>query len=267
MKKNKFERICKRLGLELDDDGTAHYQENNEYVFCIICSYTFGGGEIVLRSSYGDIPLYDQDFEDMSIKDLLRLSKMVRYKEESSDQDQQYVRINKIEVPTEFDKEQLLLASEYIHDMRELDTDFLAANTIAHLYTMPSIIEVKESKKNCRKAYVIRNMNPKRDCYYEVDGLHITPEWLRGDYARPTPPGGALVTTNDLTDAIFLFEEHIEQAKDMAKIATECYGYEGAWFTRFGARYPDSCTTVSDYEKVAPRFEIQEVLFSVELVE
>lgn len=122
---------------------------------------------------------------------------------------------------------------------------------------------------NERKAYVIYNSNPNRLCYYEdADGNRHVPEWLRGDFAHAfTPPNSPLHTTNDLTDALFMFEQYYDQVKEMAETATKCYGYEGAWFTQAGARYPDSCTTVEDYEKVAPKFIVREVVFSVMLIE
>lgn len=47
------------------------------------------------------------------------------------------VAITKIVVPTERDKEQLLLALRYIHDLRDIDTDYYAVNTIAHQHMVP----------------------------------------------------------------------------------------------------------------------------------
>lgn len=55
----------------------------------------------------------------------------------------QYINITKIVVPTEYDKEQLLRGFEYIHNLREIDTDFKAVNTICHVYENPDLIEVK----------------------------------------------------------------------------------------------------------------------------
>lgn len=53
-----------------------------------------------------------------------------------------FINIVKIEVATEWDKEQLLLASEYIHGLRNIDTDYTGANLIAHLYRNPDLITV-----------------------------------------------------------------------------------------------------------------------------
>jgi hypothetical protein len=68
-------------------------------------------------------------------------SGMNRY-DDALGNDQKWGTVVKIQVATQEDKEQLLKASEYIHNMRELDTDFMMVNTIAHLYTCPELIEV-----------------------------------------------------------------------------------------------------------------------------
>ena len=48
----------------------------------------------------------------------------------------------KIIVSTEQEKIDLLKASKYIHDLRNLDISNDAVNTIAHLYLAPFLIEV-----------------------------------------------------------------------------------------------------------------------------
>jgi hypothetical protein len=53
-----------------------------------------------------------------------------------------WVTIEKIVVPTEFDKEQLIRAFKYLHDNRTIDTDLLAVNTIVHMYQNPGLIVV-----------------------------------------------------------------------------------------------------------------------------
>ena len=53
-----------------------------------------------------------------------------------------YCDLVKIVVRSPEDKEQLLLASEYIHGLRQLDTGIVAVNLIAHLYQCPDLIEV-----------------------------------------------------------------------------------------------------------------------------
>lgn len=58
--------------------------------------------------------------------------------------DNKWVKITKIVVPTQEDKVQLLLASEYIHNLRNIDTNINGANMIAHLYTHPDLIVVEE---------------------------------------------------------------------------------------------------------------------------
>lgn len=66
---------------------------------------------------------------------------MERY--DDSKEDQKWVSITEIVVPTEYDKEQLLLAIEYIHYLRNINLDYLAVNTLAHLYLNPELITVK----------------------------------------------------------------------------------------------------------------------------
>lgn len=53
-----------------------------------------------------------------------------------------YVSIVKIVVPSQFDKEQLLLGIKYIHDS-DVDMDYSAVNTLAHIYQIPDIIQVE----------------------------------------------------------------------------------------------------------------------------
>ncbi len=57
-----------------------------------------------------------------------------------------FIEIEKIVVKSEWDKEQLLLASEYIHGLRNIGTGYTGANLLAHLYCRPDLIEVKENK-------------------------------------------------------------------------------------------------------------------------
>ncbi len=58
-----------------------------------------------------------------------------------------FIEIEKIVVKSEWDKEQLLLASEYIHGLRNIDTDYTGANLLAHLYCNPNLIEVAGEKE------------------------------------------------------------------------------------------------------------------------
>lgn len=65
-----------------------------------------------------------------------------RYDETAGD-NQKWCTISEIVVPTERDKEQLLKAFEYIHNLRTIDSDYLAVNTIMHMYQHPDAIKVK----------------------------------------------------------------------------------------------------------------------------
>lgn len=52
--------------------------------------------------------------------------------------------ISSITVPTEYDKEQLLKASRYIHNLKEIDADFIMINLLSHLYLSPQLIKVEK---------------------------------------------------------------------------------------------------------------------------
>lgn len=67
---------------------------------------------------------------------------LVRYDESAGD-NQRWCSITEIVVPTEHDKEQLVKALRYIHNLREIDSDFLAVNTLTHMYTYPDRIKVQ----------------------------------------------------------------------------------------------------------------------------
>jgi len=66
---------------------------------------------------------------------------MAKYDEAKGD-DQRWVNITEIVVPSEHDKEQLLLALKYLHDCY-IDTDFMAVNALVHQYQCPERITVK----------------------------------------------------------------------------------------------------------------------------
>ena len=66
----------------------------------------------------------------------------------SAEQNNQiWPKITKIVVPTLHDKQQLLKASEYIHYLPDIDTDYLSVNTISHLYQNPDLIVVESEVK------------------------------------------------------------------------------------------------------------------------
>ena len=59
-------------------------------------------------------------------------------------EEKQFVTISKIVVPTERDKKQLLKAFKYLHDLRNIDPEYYAVNTIMHIYQNPDLIEVQK---------------------------------------------------------------------------------------------------------------------------
>jgi hypothetical protein len=58
-----------------------------------------------------------------------------------------WVTIEKIIVPTEFDKEQLLRAFKYLHDNRTIDTELMAVNAIVHMYQNPGLVFVDSTNR------------------------------------------------------------------------------------------------------------------------
>lgn len=58
--------------------------------------------------------------------------------------DPHYVEIVKIVVKDEANKKQVLLASKYLHDLRNIDTNLQGINSIVHLYEHPDLIEVSQ---------------------------------------------------------------------------------------------------------------------------
>lgn len=53
------------------------------------------------------------------------------------------ILLTKIIVPSEYAKAQWLAASQYIHDLKEVETYYNAVNLIAHLHRAPFLIEVQ----------------------------------------------------------------------------------------------------------------------------
>lgn len=53
----------------------------------------------------------------------------------------------KIIVGSEREKQDLLKASKYLHDLRNIDTDVPMVNTLVHLYMAPDLIAVEVPKE------------------------------------------------------------------------------------------------------------------------
>lgn len=85
-----------------------------------------------------DLNLVDDQDETFSL-----VEGLARY-DESAGNDQKWCTITEIVVPTEYDKDQLLRAFEYIHNLRTIDSDYLAVNTVMHMYLCPDKIKVRQ---------------------------------------------------------------------------------------------------------------------------
>lgn len=68
---------------------------------------------------------------------------MTRYSPDPQEKDPWHPSILKITVTDQKTKDELLTASRYVHN-RNIDTDFMMVNTLAHLYQRPELISVKE---------------------------------------------------------------------------------------------------------------------------
>jgi len=58
--------------------------------------------------------------------------------------DQKWFKLVEIVVETEDDKQQLLLASKYFHDLWDVDTNLIPVNYLCHLYQSPELVRVKQ---------------------------------------------------------------------------------------------------------------------------
>ena len=82
-------------------------------------------------------PEFDINLNTPEFKE--NMDKMDKWVENQPLEKQKFVTITKITVPTEKDKEQLLRAFQYIHNLADIDTDFMAVNYIAHIYEDPDL--------------------------------------------------------------------------------------------------------------------------------
>lgn len=130
-----------QLRLMIDDFSILQCQELGENLN-VFETLDFGLIDEPEDPEHGDLytsyTLKSEEIFDEEIREDL-----VRYPEEGSDEEPQWVSISEIVVPTEYDKEQLLLGFKYFHDLRVIDTDIMAVNTIAHMYHVPDRITVK----------------------------------------------------------------------------------------------------------------------------
>lgn len=99
---------------------------------------------VVINAIINDIltnTVYPDWAENLLLEQSVYPSGLVRY---SSPKLYPSIDIMNIKVDSEFTKQQLLLASKYLHDAIRLDNDFMAINVLTHLYTNPDLIEVDD---------------------------------------------------------------------------------------------------------------------------
>ena len=68
---------------------------------------------------------------------------LARYNEAFGD-NQQYVNISRVIVPSQQDKQQLLEALRYISELPNIDKSILAVNTLCQLANHPALIQVNK---------------------------------------------------------------------------------------------------------------------------
>ena len=76
-------------------------------------------------------------------KKFLKQSNTLAKYEEVNGDNQKWVQITKIIVPSQYEKDELIKAFRYIHDLREVDCDYMAVNTLMHMYELEDRIEVQ----------------------------------------------------------------------------------------------------------------------------
>ena len=108
-------------------------------------SHSLTGTDPSLRTwptleAYIDYCNMKDEVEDAS----MRYVEGLRRYDESKGRDQPWVNVTKIVVPTAFDKVQILLALRYMHDLRCIDTDYMAVNALVHQYKFPERVEVEQ---------------------------------------------------------------------------------------------------------------------------
>lgn len=137
------DRYEKHLGYTLANHRLAEAKAKNDYTF-FDKELTH---ENVIRQTL--VVIFDEAQYPRWAEDLLceaarqpfglkRYSKTFNYENGNNP-----VNISKIVVNSEEAKNQLIRALEYLHDLRNVDTDYLAVNHLVHLYTLPERIVVE----------------------------------------------------------------------------------------------------------------------------
>jgi len=133
-----FVQYNKQFGIELAVLRLEQSIHINNYIPLSVLEHG-----VVLLDIINDIlekDTYPVWAEQLLIDNVLYPVGLKRYNKKNSDVDFNMA----ITVNSEETKEQLLLASAYIHNLQSLDTSFIAVNWLAHLYTNPDLITVDD---------------------------------------------------------------------------------------------------------------------------
>lgn len=114
-------------------------------------NYTFFDKEITHSNVISQVLLvildeqqYPRWAENLLIEAMFYPSGLKRYSKTYNYQVAKPLEIYEIVVNSEHGKEQLLKALQYLHNLRELDCNFVAVNELVHTYLNPDIIVVRD---------------------------------------------------------------------------------------------------------------------------
>ena len=136
----KEKQYNKSLGTELAQSELNRKIANNDYIPLAELKHAVVIQQIIMDIlNYGSCPEWA---ESLLFEQYYYPSGLTRF---TSKKPHPPIDISKIVVNNEYTKNQLILALEYIHHLREIDTDFEVVNTLAHMYRNPDLISVESS--------------------------------------------------------------------------------------------------------------------------
>lgn len=139
----KEKKYDKQLGINFAIHELAKYKTQNVFV---LFEGEIKHKDIILAILYN--MLEDENYpswaEELIVMGIRYPHGLVRFPRKLKDaKKQQYVEINEIQVSSEYDKEQLIMALNYILTNTNVDTDFMAVDALLAMVYYPSKIKVK----------------------------------------------------------------------------------------------------------------------------
>jgi len=133
-----FVQYDKPYGIQLASERLTDNRKNGIFIPLSVLQHN-----IVILDIIDDIfdkGTYPDWAEQLLVENAMYPVGLKRYNKKTKDT---YYGV-KVVVNSEEAKEQLLIASNYIHNLPNIDTDFIAINLLAHLYTTPDMIVVED---------------------------------------------------------------------------------------------------------------------------